>query len=218
MDKYIEHEQGKYKPVRHGQPLPQDNWPYNERPDSPDYKPFADKAPKFERHIFIMRDQLLYDIDAQIGMMATARRNPDGTEENTFSNATTTYRQQFYRWIEKHIGIAKGVMSAFLLEKFKTTKLDNISQEQEVDITLLMPEWYDDTVFDQLCQAVHQYVVDATLYEFFSIALLVPTRRSVAEDPATIVKRQQMAQDLQDIRKYVNASKPGRIHKILKPF
>ena len=218
MEKTTQHEQGKWKPIDFRPPQPDDNWPYREHPNNGNDPQYGVKSPKFERHIFILRDQLLFDVDAQISMMSKARRKDDGTEDDAFSNATTQYKQQFFRWMDKHLGIAKGVMSAFVLEKFRTTKTNTISQNEEVDVTLLMPEWYDDTVFEQLCQAVHDYVVNATLFEFFSIALLVPTRYSVSNDPVTILKQQQMNDALDEIRKLVNASKPGRIRKPYKPF
>ena len=144
-------------------------------------------------------------------MVNNARRKDDGTEDDTRANATTTYQQEFYRWIDKYIGKAKGVMSAFVLEQLKTTKMNSISQKEEVDITLLVPEWYDDTVFDQLCDAVHDYVVNAALYEYFSLALS-------AKDPVTASKKEMMDDALGDVRKYVNASKPGRVRKPQNPF
>ena len=168
MDSLHDKSQGAYKKIPlhgHRPPQPPDNWPYQTRPNNGFDPQYGIKNPKFERHIFISRDQIMYDIDAQVSMMARARRKEDGTEDDTFSNATTLYQQQFYRWIDKHIGIAKSAMSAFVLENYKTTKMNSISQKEEVDITLLMPEWYDDTVFEQLCSAVHDYVVSATLFE-----------------------------------------------------
>ena len=221
MDKLHDKTQGAYRPIPlhgHRPPQPPDNWPYHNHPTTPHDTEFGIRNPKFERHIFISRDQIFYDLDAQISMMAKSRRKEDGTEDDTFSNATTTYRQQFYRWIDKHIGIAKGVMSAFVLEKFKTSKMNSISQKEEVDITLLVPEWYDDTMFDQLVAAFHDYVVNATLYEYFSISLLVPSRYGVAQDPATLVKQQQMTDALNDVRKYMQANKPGSIRKTQNPF
>lgn len=213
--------QGGYRPMPlHGQrpPQPPDNWPYHGQPTTPHDSEFGIKDPKFEKHLFISRDQMMFDIDAQISMMAKARRKDDGTEDDAFANATTTFQQEFYRWIDKHIGMAKGVMSAFVLEQSKTSKMNSISQVEEVDITLLMPVWYDDTVFDQLCQAVHDYVVNATLYEFFSISLIVPSRYGMNQDPATLVKKEQMTDALNEVRKLVNAAKPGRIRKPFKPF
>lgn len=221
MDILHNKSQGHYKPVPlkgSRPPQPNDNWPYHNHPSAPHDPEYGIKNPKFSRHIFISRDQILYDIEAQISMMSRARRKDNGTEDDTFTNATTNYQAQFYRWIDKHIGIAKNKMEAFVLEKQKNTKMNSISQAEEVDIELLMPEWWDDTIFDQLVQAVHDYVVNGTLYEFFSISLLVPTRSGVSQDPATIVKQQQMIDGLAEIKKLANASKPGSIRKHLAPF
>ena len=221
MARLHDNKQGNYKPIPvkgFRPPQPPDNWPYEGKPNTPYDPQFGIKNPKNERHIFIDRDQIFYDLDAQIAIMSKARRKDDGTEDDAFSNATTMYQQQFYRWIDKHIGIAKSIMSAFVLEQSRSTKMNSISQDDEVDITLLMPEWYDDTTFEQLCQAVHDYVVNATLYEYFSISLIVPSRYGMNQDPATLVKQQQMNDALNDVRKYVNASKPGRIRKPFKPF
>lgn len=214
MDQLHDKSQGNYHPIPiqgHRPPQPDDNWPYHNHPNNGNDPQYGIKNPKFERHIFISRDQIFYDIDAQIGMMNESRRKDDGTEDDTKTNATAKYQQQFYRWIDSHIGKAKSVMSAFVLEKFKTTKMNSISQKEEVDITLLFPEWYDDTVFDQLCSAVHDYVVNATLYEYFSLTLS-------AKDPVTLSKQEMTNDALGDVRKYVNASKPGTIRKPFKPF
>lgn len=211
MDKVLLHEQGRYKPIDFSRPKPADNWPYPHRPISPNDPNFGIKAPKFERHIFISRDQIFYDIDAQISIISGSRRKGDGTEDDTLSNATTTYQQQFFRWIDKHIGIAKNKMQTFVLEEFKTTKMNSISQVEEVDITLLMPEWWDDTIFDQLVQAVHDYIVNAVLQEYFVLTL-------TSKDPVTVDKGLLAAASLDEIKKLSNSAKPGRIRKNLEPF
>jgi len=192
-------------------PQPDDNWPYHDHPNNGNDPQYGVKNPKFERHIFIRRDQVFYDIDAQLGMISEGRKNPDGTEDETMTNATTKYQQLFYRWIDSHIGEAKTTMSAFVLEKFKTSAMNSIKDKDEVDITLLVPEWYDDTTFPQLTDAVHNYVVSATLYDYLQMRL-------TSKDPITIDKRDQKTLALEEVRKLVNAAKPGRIKKILKPF
>ena len=214
MDKLHDKTQGAYRPIPlhgHRPPQPPDNWPYHNHPTTPHDREFGIKNPKFERHIFISRDQILFDIDSQIGMVNQSRRKEDGTEDDTRANATTTFQQEFYRWIDRYVNKAKSVMSAFVLEQFKTTKMNSISQEEEVDITLLVPEWYDDTVFDQLCDAVHDYVVNAALYEYFALTLSV-------KDPVTVSKKEMMDEAKGEIRQYVNASKPGSVRKPQNPF
>jgi ADP-heptose:LPS heptosyltransferase len=210
MEKVILHEQGRYKPVRCDRPKPDDNWPYHNHPTTPHDREFGIKNPKFERHIFIRRDQVSFDLDAQLGMIADSRKKPDGSVDDTITNATSKYQQQFYRWIDKHIGVAKNKMQTFVLEKFKTTKMNSISQVEEVDIELLMPEWWDDTVFDQLCQAVHDYVVNATLADYFTLR---PDMNDLI-----VMKRETANDNLNDIKKLANSAKPGRIRKPFKPF
>jgi len=213
MDKLHDKTQGGYRPVPlngNRPPLPPDNWPYPHHPSTPIDPNFGIKNPKFERHIFISRDQIFFDLDSQIDMMAKARRKDD-VEDDKFSNATSTYQQQFYRWIDKHIGVAKNKMQPFVLEKFKTANMNSIKDVEEVDICLLMPEWWDDTVFDQLTTAVHDYIVNAVLQEYFTLTL-------TSKDPVTVDKAGLASDSLSDIRKYANSAKPGRIRKPFKPF
>jgi hypothetical protein len=211
MDKVIQHEHGRYKPIDCGRPKPDDNWPYRRKPRSGDDRQYGVKSPKFERHIFIRKDSVMFAIDAQIGMVAESRRNPDGSENNTMTSATTKYKDMFNSWIDKHIGEAKTIMSTAVLEKFKETAMNNIKDVDEVDITLLVPEWYDDTTFQQLCDAVNSYVVNSTLFDYFSLSL-------TSKDPVTADKFAQKNDDVSEIRKLINFSKPGRISKPLKPF
>lgn len=206
-------EQGHYKPIPlegSRPPQPNDNWPYNGHPTTPHDREFGIKNPKFERHIFVSRDQVMFDINSQLSMMADSRKRPDGSEDDTLTNATTKFEQQFFRWIDKHIGIAKNKMQSFVLEKYKTTKMNSISQVEEVDITLLMPEWWDDTIFDQLVQAVHDYVVNGTMVDFLTLR---PDMKELIP-----IKTEESNKNLNDIKKLANASKPGRIRKHLSPF
>lgn len=211
MDKVILHEQGRYRPIHCDRPQPDDNWPYHGHPTTPNDPEFGVKNPKFERHIFLRRDQIFFDIDAQLSILADARKNPDGSQNDTYTNATTKYQALFYRWIDSHIGEAKTIMSAFLLEKFKDTAMNSIKDKEEVDMELLVPEWYDDTTFQQLCDAVHNYVVNGTLRDYFILSL-------TSKDPVTLDKATLMTDAASEIRKLANMAKPGRISKPLKPF
>ena len=207
----IRHKEKGYHPLRFDRPEPDDNWPYRHQPNSGDDRQYGIKSPKFERHLFIRRDQIFFDIDAQLGMLADARKTPDGTQDDTLTNATTKYQQMFYRWIDSHIGEAKTTMSAFVLEKFRESAMNSIKDRDEIDITLLMPEWYDDTTFPQLCDKVHEYVVAATMADFC-------TMRLTTKDPVTIDKVNQKIESQAEVKKLVNAAKPGRISKPFKPF
>lgn len=207
-------EQGAYRPIPlHGSrpPQPDDNWPYHNHPTTPHDPEFGIKDPKFERHIFIRSDQVFYDLDAQLGIIAKARRKSDGTEDDSIAQATTTFRPMFYRWIDTYIGKAKTIMSAFVLEKFKDAVMNSIKDKEEVDICLLMPEWYDDTTYQQLCDSVHNYVVNGTMQEYCKLSF-------TSKDPVTVDKYNDMTFGESEIRKLCQAAKPGRISKPYKPF
>lgn len=211
MDKVLQHEQGRYKPLDFQRPEPDDNWPYRGKPQQGFDPQYGVKSPKFERHIFIRRDQIFFDIDAQLGMLSESRRKDDGTEDDTITNATTKYQKMFFRWIDRHIGDAKTVMSAFILEKFRETAMNSIRDVDEVDITLLVPQWYDDTTFKQLCDTVHAYVVSATMAEYCKM-------RFTSKDPVTADMVQDTMFGESEIRKLVNMNKPNTISKPFKPF
>lgn len=203
--------QGGYKPFTLRPPQPEDNWPYRGKPRNGDDRQYGYKNPKFERHIYVRKDQVMSDINMQLDMMAKARRREDGTEDDAFTNATATYEAQFMRWIDSHLGILKGVMSAYLLEKFRTARLNSISTVDEIDLELRMPEYWDDTVFESLAAAIQNYLVNAVMHEYLVISL-------TSKDPVTQDKQVQAEEALLDVKRFANAAKPGRIHKKLDPF
>lgn len=211
MNRAIIHEHGSYTPLSYNEPLPDDNWPYQGIPANGDDKQYGIRSPKFHKHIYIRRDQIFADLDADIMMVSESRPNPDGSENKVLANATERFRPRFYRWIDSYIGKAKEVMAAFLLEEFRTSAINSIKDVDEVDLLLLFPEWYDDTNFQQLADAVHDFIVNSVLTEFFSLTL-------TSKDPVTVDKSAMADAARQEIKKLVNASKPGRIRKIQKPF
>ena len=214
MAKLHSKEQGGYRPIPlkgFRPPQPPDNWPYNGYPTTPNDPEYGIKNPKFERHIFIRSDQIFFDIDSQLGMVAKARRTADGKEDESISDATTTFRSMFVRWIDTYIGKAKTIMSTIVLEKFRETEMNSIKDNDEVDIALLVPDWYDDTTFKQLCDAVHNYIVNGTLREYFTLTL-------TSKDPVSADKNTMMAEGESEIRKLANFSKPGSIRKTQNPF
>ena len=183
-------------------------WPYDHHPTPND--PVFRGNPHFERHIYILRDQVLYDIDAQVSIIAKVRRKPDDSEDNTLTDITEQYKPLFHRWIDKYINLAKGRMAAFILEPFKTAKTNTLDTN-EIDIELQVPDYWDDTMFQPLSQAVHDFVVNGALYEFATLTL--PPKEHIIN-----VKRTDMEESYSDIKKYICATKPGTIRRPLQPF
>ena len=85
MDKLHNKTQGGYRPVPikgFRPPQPNDNWPYHGQPTTPNDREYGIKNPKFERHIFVSSENVFFDIDSQLGMLAKSRRKSDGTEDD----------------------------------------------------------------------------------------------------------------------------------------
>lgn len=192
-------------------PKPDENWPYPHHPNNPNDRVYGNKAPKFIKHVFLRRDQVMFDVDAQISIITGVRQKEDGTEDDKMTSATTTYKQQFARWFEKHLALCKKVLTAFLLEKSIQAKMNTVSEAEEIDLELQFSETWDDTVFPQLVQSIHEYLVNAILYEYFLLSL-------TSKDPVTIDKGILSNEALHDVKVMANAVKPNRVHKVLKPF
>lgn len=182
---------------------------------SPD--PFKPQRPKpmyghITKHIFILASQLFFDIDAITGLISRARKNANGTQDETLATSETdTYRPMFYRWFDKYIKNAESRMQAFVLKPVKVAKMNELKEWDEREITLLMPDYWDDTCYEDLVNAIHQYVVNGALYEYLSLTL-------TSKDPVVTDKMLQMESAYEDIKNCVCSTKPGSVKKILKPF
>ena len=182
----------------------------------PEINPFApvfakpERGKFFTKHIFIMADQLFYDIDAVTGIIDRAARGQQGMPEVATSESDT-FRPMFFRWFDKYVRLAEGRMQAFVLKPTGGTRMNTLKEWREREITLAMPDSWDDTCYDDLVDAIHRYVVDGALYEYFSLTL-------TAKDPRTIDKLTQLEDDSDAIKNYVCAVKPGAVRKRLNPF
>ncbi|WP_298522326.1 hypothetical protein [uncultured Prevotella sp.] len=162
------------------------------------------------KHIFLQADQLLYDVDAITGMIdRTARIAHNDTKVAT--SESDTYRPMFFRWFDKYIASVEHCLSAFVLKPEGVTRLNDLKEWDEREISLLMPDYWDATVYDSLVQAIHQYVVDGALYEYLSITFS-------SRDPRTIDRKQSLEEDITNIRALSCRVIPGTVHKHLKPF
>lgn len=144
-------------------------------------------------------------------MVARVRRNGDGSADDSLIQAVDSNTGVLNRWIDKYVNLAKGRMSAFILEPYRRTKSDVLKTDDEIDIELQMPWSWDDTLFQPLTQAVHDYVVNGVMYELFS--LLLPPKEHVVN-----VKQIDMDQSYDDIKRCVCAVKPGILRKPMQPF
>lgn len=175
------------------------------------FSPYKTKAAHtfVRKHIYVLADQLFYDIDAVTGMLARIRSSelPD-----TFATAESDeYRPLFYRWLDKYVKKAEARMAAFILTPAHVTRTNELKEWEEKEIVLSMPDTWDDTVFEDLVNAVHRYISDGALYEYLSLTL-------TTKDAVTVERYSQMEEAYEDIKNYVCATKPHMVEKTLKPF
>lgn len=162
------------------------------------------------KHIFLQADQLLYDVDTITSIIDKAARTAHNDAEVSTSESDT-YRPMFFRWFDKYIANVEHCLSAFVLKPEGVTRLNDLKEWDEREISLLMPDYWDATVYDSLVKAIHQYVVDGTLYEYMSLVLS-------SRDPRTIDRKQSLEDGITNIRALSCRVIPGTVHKHLKPF
>lgn len=164
------------------------------------------------KHVFISREQLLFDIDSITGLVSRSRRNENGIQDNNLATSEADgYRPILNRWINKYTDKAKARMAAFLWTPARVATTDSLKNWEEQDITLRMPDWWDDTYYEMLVNAVHDYIVNGTLYEYFNITL-------TSKDPVTIDRLGLMDESYNEIKTYLNSPKPGAVVKPIQPF
>lgn len=185
-------------------------WPYHRHPTGPNDEIFGGH-PYFERHLYLSREQIKFDVASQAAVISRTRRTPDGKEDNALTDIAEQYGGMIDRWTDKYVNLAKGRMAAYILEPHMRVGNDTLKQEDEIDIELQVPDFWDDTMWQPLVQAVHDYIVNGIMYELF--ALTLPPKEHIIN-----VKREDMEESFADIKMYICSSKPGSVRKPLQPF
>lgn len=162
------------------------------------------------KHIFLQADQLLYDVDSITSIIDKAARIAHNDTEVATSESDT-YRPILFRWFDKYIANVEHCLSAFVLKPEGVTRLNDLKEWDEREISLLMPDYWDATVYDSLVKAIHQYVVDGTLFEYMSLTL-------TSRDQRTIDRKQSLEDGITNIRALSCRVIPGSVHKHSKPF
>lgn len=183
----------------------------------PEPNPFLPKPPRpahvyFDKHIFIYSNQLWYDIDSATNMMGRVRRESDPNISNTVPTSENTQeRPLFYRWFDKYLKKAEGLLSAYIMKPQGVVRDNALKEWDEKEMWLRMPDYWDDARLDELAQAIHHYISTGALYEYFLLTL-------TSKDPLTVDKATQLEDDELEIIDAANASKPGGMIHTLKPF
>lgn len=174
------------------------------------HNPFH-KEPDYHKDIYIRKDQIMGDVDAQIEIVANTHLKEDGTINPVFDNAETRYKALFDRWLNKYVDLTKSRMSAYLLVPEQHGAMNADREWAEIKLHMAFPWYWNDTTFPQLVGAIHDYIVNSILKEFFSMTI-------TSRDPVTADK-ELMAEDAYiQIKHCCVSAKPGTMRKKLHPF
>lgn len=191
----------------------------NERGDYPDkdrgFRPiaFCRRGERFkERHLYVRADQIMYDVDAQTALVMRSRRTQNQEDVHTIgTDNADDFRPILHRWLEKYTDIVRAHLLAYIRTEPRIAATDDLKMWTEMDIILLFPEYWNENVFPLLTNAVHDYIVNGILYEYFSLEL-------TPNDPVTMAKAQLMDASFSKIKAYATAALPGQLRKPLQPF
>ena len=166
-----------------------------------------------EKHIYLLKDQILYDIDAQTLIVTRARRDAATKVDNnvTATDEADRLRPLLHRWIDKYTDYVRTALAPYTRNAKSVGSMNDIKMWKERDIELQMPDYWNESVYPMLVNAVHDYIVNGTLYDYFSLNLSI-------NDPVTVSKREAMDEALLKIRQYANTVIPGSVRKPLQPF
>ena len=162
------------------------------------------------KHIYLQADQLFYDVDAVTSLIDKATRKTQGETEVATSEADS-HRPMFYRWFDQYIASVERILSAYVAKPEGVARMNGLKEWSEKEIMLVMPDYWDATVYDALVQAIHKYVVDGALFEYLSNTL-------TSRDQRTIDRKQNLEDGENVIKELISRVLPGTIRKHLNPF
>ena len=183
----------------------------------PEPNPFLPKPPRpahrySDKRIFIYAEQLWYDIDATTNMVGRSRRGYQTNQEETVPTSENDQeRPLFYRWFDKYLKKVEGILTAYIMKPKGKVRDNALEEWDEKEIWVRMPDYWDDTRYDSLAKAIHDYIVTGSLMEYFMLTL-------TSKDPLTLDKASQL-EDLElEITDAANVTKPSGMVHMMKPF
>lgn len=169
------------------------------------------RAPNKNKIIFLRKDQILGDIDTSLELVSLTHIQENGMVQNVFEKPLERFKNLWDRWIDKYVDNCKQRMQAYVVVPMKKGTMNARRDWEEQEIHLTFPWYWDETTFDALSGAVHDYIVNSVLAEFFAMTI-------TSKDPITVDK-QTLAQAAYDnIKHYCVTTLPGTMRKKLHPF
>lgn len=163
------------------------------------------------RHLFIYKNQLMYDITAQVGIITNARRSEQGVQANAHEDMLDQYKGMFDRWIDKYVDKVKERLIIAIVDRHQYASGNEMKDWAEKEFLLDMPDWWDDMAWEPLVSSVHDYIVNSVLTEYFKLIY-------TSKDPITVDKYEDAGNAWDKIKVHLTAHKQGTIRKYLNPM
>lgn len=140
--------------------------------------------------------ELMYDIQNKTYLTGRSRYTGANHEEvaNMQANEDDENANQIIRSIGNAFSYLKTKLAEFLVEDDTTGNNTQISAETDLVLTLMLPSNYNQATIDSVSAAVHKYIVNTAIGDWFAI-----TNKSDAADYVTMATN-----NLEEIREAIN--------------
>lgn len=120
--------------------------------------------------ITLYMSEMIYDVQNKTYLTGKSRDNGNNHEEvaNMQNNDDDEHKNQVLRSLGNAFGTLKTKLSEFF-EENGTTSTNKLLPETNITISLKMPSNYNQSTVDTISSALHQYMVNSAISDWFNI-------------------------------------------------
>lgn len=159
------------------------------------------------RNVLLYKEELLNEIHTEMLKLSRAKTNERGVADINLQTDELYDESLLTRYINRHIGRVCGRINAYLYELSNDFDDDHMERVPVYKFKLVMPDKWDDRLFEQLAEEMHAYVVNASITEWL---------KSYLPDMASVYGSQ--AESAWDNIKHIVSVRKGGLRKPLQPF
>ena len=155
--------------------------------------------------IKLYMSELTYEVKNKTFLTGQSRWNGDNKEEVAHMQANDDEENlnQVLRSLGNAFATLKTKLSEYIVEEGTTANNKQIKEEDNLVVELLMPSNFNQATNDSIAAAMHQYLVNSAIGDWFTI-----TNKSDASDYLTVA-----AANLEQIREAINKRvRPVRVN------
>lgn len=155
--------------------------------------------------ITLYMSELIYDIQNKTYLTGRSRNSGNNHEEvaNMQANDDDENLNQVLRSIGNAFATLKTKLSEYIVDEKTTSTNELISGDDNLQVGLSMPSNYNQSTVDTISAALHQYIVNSSVADWFTI-----TNKNDATDYVTL-SAANVEQIREAINKRVRPLRPG---------